>query len=131
MWLCERLTTHGGWRRPRLRVPVPLRPHLTAEAQPRYAIRNGGLHGSSVDSRTSFGAPANGSYTWWGNAGSAARVTDSAPIGRCGPQPPTSALADEPYRPMSLAALGLLCSARSASRACTKPTDRLSAPCRR
>ena len=43
--------------------------HLSVEVQPRYSIHNGGLHGTSVDSRTSFGVPATGSYTWWGNAG--------------------------------------------------------------
>jgi hypothetical protein len=46
--------------------------HLSVEVQPRYSIQNGGLHGTSVDSRTSFGVPATGSYTWWGNAGSPA-----------------------------------------------------------
>jgi hypothetical protein len=60
--------------------------HLNVEVQPRYSIKNGGLHGTSVDSRTSFGVPATGSYTWWGNAGSPAGVTKGAPIGRCAPQ---------------------------------------------
>jgi hypothetical protein len=60
--------------------------HVSVEVQPRYTIKNGGLHGTSVDSRTSFGVPATGSYTWWGNAGSPAGVTKGAPIGRCAPQ---------------------------------------------
>jgi hypothetical protein len=60
--------------------------HVSVEVQPRYSIKNGGLHGTSVDSRTSFGVPATGSYTWWGNAGSPAGVTKGAPIGRCAPQ---------------------------------------------
>jgi hypothetical protein len=60
--------------------------HTSVEVQPRYTITNGGLHGTSVDSRTSFGVPASGSYTWWGNAGAPAGVTKGAPIGRCAPQ---------------------------------------------
>lgn len=60
--------------------------HVSVEVQPRYSIQNGGLHGTSVSSRTSFGVPAAGPYTWWGNAGAPAGVTKGAPIRKCSPQ---------------------------------------------
>jgi hypothetical protein len=60
--------------------------HVSVEVQPRYSIHNGGLHGTSIDNRTSFGVPANGTYVWWGNAGSPAGVTPGAKIGTCAPQ---------------------------------------------
>lgn len=78
-WDGSHVTVHIGFHN-------ALSAHINVEVQPRYSIKNGGLHGTSGDNRTTFGINANSAYTWWGNAGSPAGVTEGAPVATCAPQ---------------------------------------------